>query len=78
MNCPKCGEDWSDVAVVRNAKREALAATPAPLDEERLRRIESAARNPRLWYALIAVEEQGMKPEVDALRAALAAEETES
>ena len=31
MNCPKCGEDWSDVAVVRNAKREAHAATPAPL-----------------------------------------------
>jgi hypothetical protein len=31
VNCPKCGEDWSDVAVVRNAKREALAATPAPL-----------------------------------------------
>jgi len=21
MNCPKCGVDWSDVAVVRNAKR---------------------------------------------------------
>ena len=36
MNCPKCGEDWSDVAVVRNAKREALAPTPAPLDVERL------------------------------------------
>ena len=34
MNCPKCGEDWSDVAVVRNAKREALAETPAPLDME--------------------------------------------
>ena len=34
MNCPKCGEDWSDVAVVRNAKREALAPTPAPLDVE--------------------------------------------
>ena len=31
MNCPKCGEDWSDVAVVRNAKREAHAAAPAPL-----------------------------------------------
>jgi len=31
VNCPKCGEDWSDVAVVRNAKREALAATPALL-----------------------------------------------
>jgi len=29
VNCPKCGEDWSDVAVVRNAKREAHAATPA-------------------------------------------------
>jgi len=34
VNCPKCGEDWSDVAVVRNAKREALAASPAPLDPE--------------------------------------------
>jgi hypothetical protein len=37
----------------------------------RLRAIEEAARNPRLWYALIAVEEQGMKPEIDALRAAI-------
>ena len=36
MNCPKCGEDWSDVAVVRNAKREAHAATPALLDVDRL------------------------------------------
>jgi len=38
VNCPKCGEDWSDVAVVRNAKREAHAATPAPLDVARLAR----------------------------------------
>jgi hypothetical protein len=35
MNCPKCGEDWSDVAVVRNAKREARPDTAA-LDVERL------------------------------------------
>jgi hypothetical protein len=36
MNCPKCGEDWSDVAAVRNAKREARTDTAA-LVADRLR-----------------------------------------
>ena len=68
-------EDGVDILEGHRICEENSDAEIARLNSEivRLRKIEAAAGNPRLWYALIAVEEQGMKPEIDALRAALEA-----